>query len=147
MNVNSPTSERSLKAADKKIRALELRKAGNNYNQIAEVIGCSARMASNYVNKAIKETTEKTSELTQHVIEIELQRLDDMLLSLKDKIVLGQLGAIDKALKIMERRAKLLGLDKPAKIAPTNPEGDSQYEPEFSYKDRLATLLKRKTDT
>lgn len=34
------------------------------------------------------------------------------------------LAAIDRLLKIEERRAKLLGLDKPTKIAPTNPDGD-----------------------
>lgn len=101
-------------------------------------------MAANYVKQAIEKTTAENAELTQHVIDLELQRLDTMLLSLEDKIKEGSLGAIDKALKIMERRAKLLGLDKPSKIAPTNPEGDEQYEPEFSYKDRLESLLKRK---
>ncbi len=34
-----------------------------------------------------------------------------------------RLAAIDRLLKIQERRSKLLGLDKPTKIAPTNPDG------------------------
>lgn len=35
-----------------------------------------------------------------------------------------KLAAIDRLLKIQERRSRLLGLDKPTKVAPTNPEGD-----------------------
>lgn len=34
-----------------------------------------------------------------------------------------KLAAIDRLLKIQERRSKLLGLDKPTKIAPTDPDG------------------------
>lgn len=35
-----------------------------------------------------------------------------------------RLAAIDRLLKITESKRKLLGLDKPTKIAPTNPDGD-----------------------
>ena len=40
-----------------------------------------------------------------------------------------RLAAIDRLLKIQERRSKLLGLDKPTKIAPTNPDGDKPAIP------------------
>lgn len=33
------------------------------------------------------------------------------------------LAAVDRAIKLMERRSKLLGLDKPTKVANTNPDG------------------------
>jgi hypothetical protein len=36
------------------------------------------------------------------------------------------LQGIDRAVKIMERRARLLGLDKPVKVAATNPNGDKE---------------------
>ena len=39
----------------------------------------------------------------------------------------AKLAAIDRAIKLMERRARLLGLDAPTKMAPTNPEGDKPY--------------------
>lgn len=35
-----------------------------------------------------------------------------------------RLAAIDRLLKIQERRARLLGLDKPTKVAPTTPDGE-----------------------
>lgn len=40
----------------------------------------------------------------------------------------------------IDRRIKLLGLDAPTKIAPTNPEGDQPYDP-VSDKTRVALLL------
>jgi hypothetical protein len=36
---------------------------------------------------------------------------------------------INVLLSIIERRCKLLGLDAPQKVAPTNPEGDQPYNP------------------
>lgn len=36
------------------------------------------------------------------------------------------LAAIDRVLKVSERRARLLGLDTPTKVALTNPEGDKE---------------------
>lgn len=38
-----------------------------------------------------------------------------------------KLAAIDRAIKLMERRARLLGLDAPTKMAPTTPDGDKPY--------------------
>lgn len=37
-----------------------------------------------------------------------------------------KLASIDRLLKIQERRARLLGLDKPTKVAPTNPDGSKE---------------------
>ena len=39
----------------------------------------------------------------------------------------GSQTAVDRILRIMERRAKLLGLDAPTKIAPTDPSGEHEY--------------------
>ncbi|EKE79464.1 hypothetical protein [Idiomarina xiamenensis] len=48
-------------------------------------------------------------------------------------------------LSTVERRCKLLGLDAPTKVAPTNPEGDKPYqamsEPELDQ--RIAELLQK----
>lgn len=46
-------------------------------------------------------------------------------------------------LNIVERRCKLLGLDAPTKVAPTNPEGDKPYQSmsESEIDNRIAELL------
>jgi hypothetical protein len=48
---------------------------------------------------------------------------DLVMVALEDKA--PKLAAINTALRVLERRAKLLGLDKPTKIAATDPTGDS----------------------
>lgn len=66
----------------------------------------------------------------------ELRELDDMerevieagLTALEANDLAMQLQAFDRRLKVKERRAKLLGLDAPTKVAPTNPAGDEAYE-------------------
>jgi hypothetical protein len=51
---------------------------------------------------------------------MELERLDRLLLAVWGQAAKGNQGGIDRALKIMERRAKLLGLDAPTKVQQEN---------------------------
>ncbi|MFW6344772.1 MAG: hypothetical protein ACOC0M_00350, partial [Halomonas sp.] len=57
----------------------------------------------------------------------ELDRLDRLLLGLWPKATAGSVAHVDRAIKVMERRAKLTGLDAPTKIAPTDPDGETPY--------------------
>ena len=57
----------------------------------------------------------------------EADRLDRLQFNLWNRAVGGDVTAIQTVLKIMERRARLLGLDQPQKVAPTNPQGDAPY--------------------
>ena len=60
-------------------------------------------------------------------VRLEMARLDRMLFILEPKIVEGDIKAIDCALRIMERRAKYLGLDAPEKLALTGPTGQEVF--------------------
>ena len=55
------------------------------------------------------------SKPAKEVLKLELERLDAILLSIWKAISQGHLGAIDRAIKIMERRTRYLGLDAPVK--------------------------------
>jgi hypothetical protein len=59
---------------------------------------------------------------------LDLKRLDAMTLALWSQARQGNQGAVDRLLRIMERRAKLLGLDAPTKVAPTTPDGTREYQ-------------------
>jgi len=72
-------------------------------------------------------TLAECAELAEHLRELENQRLDELQASLWDKALAGVLPAADRILRIMERRAKLNGLDAPQKIAPTDPTGENPY--------------------
>lgn len=106
-------SPRRIEAAEKRARALELRKAGATYDQIARQVGFSERGAAyRAVQTALLEITQEPA---QEVRQLELERLDAMLLGLWPAARKGKEGAVDRVLRIMERRAKLLGLDAPVK--------------------------------
>jgi hypothetical protein len=101
---------RQVRAHERHLQALELRKAGVTYEVIAGQLGyANASGARKAVVSALKATLrEPAAELR----ELELARLDAMLLPLWRRVQAGDEKAIDRALRIMERRARLLGLDR-----------------------------------
>lgn len=110
---NSAAKARKLEAQGK---ALELRRMGFGFQEIANQIGCSLGAAHGYVKSAL---VDAMGQIEAHSVEIraeEISRLDGMLRGLWPDARKGNHGAVDRVLKIMERRAKLLGLDAPAKI-------------------------------
>jgi hypothetical protein len=111
----SKTSARRVTAHDRHREALELRKAGKSYPVIAETMGYSLAGAYKAVMSALKEVTREPAE---EVLELEVARLDAMIEKLWPEIRAGGKNMtwhIDRVLKIMERRAALLGLDAPVK--------------------------------
>lgn len=96
--------------------ALQLRKAGATYEEIGRALGMTRTGAYRAVKRALDELNEKIAEDAAEVLRLELERLDAMLLAVWPKAKQGHLGAIDRVLKIMERRSRLLGLDAPHKV-------------------------------
>jgi len=103
--------QRELDALDKKLEALEMRKAGKTYRAIADALGYkTAYGAQKAVMTALKKTLQDPSD---EVRKLEIERLESMLDVMwekRDKPIYA-----DRILRIMERRAKLLGLDAPTK--------------------------------
>lgn len=101
-------TDRRATAAEKRKQALDLRRAGWAFQDIADEVGYASKGAAhNAVKIAIKEITrESASEL----IELQLSRLDDLLAGLYENARNGDLFAVDRALKIEDQRARLLGL-------------------------------------
>lgn len=94
-------------------KALELRLTGMSYRAIAEALGVSDHSTiAQRVQIALKEIIREPAE---NVLKMELERLDKMLLGMWKKAAAGDLQALDRALKIQDRRARYLGLDAPTK--------------------------------
>ena len=88
-----------------------------SYTQIGKKLGCHRSTACRYVLSELENLADKCREEAVHVRDLELQRLDDLYLIAYRAIIDGyDLAGIDRCLRIMERRAKLLGLDLPAKV-------------------------------
>jgi len=119
----STNSADRVRARDREAKALELRKAGATYAMIAERVEMSESGTRQAVTRVLQRLIGAATESAEEVRRLELERLDAMLLTIAPQIRGGNLGAIDRALRIMERRAKMLGNDAPSKVAPTTPDG------------------------
>lgn len=109
MAVDKNKSDPRISVADRQRQALELRKAGLSYDLIARRLKYRSRSGA---HKAVQTALKKTlREPADELRQLELERLDAMLLGLWPQAQRGNQGAVDRVLKIMERRAKLLGLD------------------------------------
>ena len=111
------SSVRRIRTTEKTLKALELRKRGLNYTQIGKKLGCHRSTACRYVLSELENLAERCREEAVYVRDLELQRLDELYLLAYRAIIRGNdLAGIDRCLRIMERRAKLLGLDAAAKV-------------------------------
>ncbi len=111
------SSVRRIRTTEKTLRALELRKRGMNYTQIGEKLGCNRSTACRYVLSELENLADKCREEAVQVRNLELHRLDELYLIAYHAISDGNdLAGIDRCLRIMERRAKLLGIDAAAKV-------------------------------
>lgn len=114
MGNSSRRESRKIERAELQRQALELRKAGANYEQIANQLHLANKsVAWKLVKAGIKAIVEEPA---QDVLKLELDRLDVMLLGCWSKAKAGEEKAVDRVLRIMERRASYLGLDSPKAI-------------------------------
>jgi hypothetical protein len=101
--------QETLDNLDRTLEALRLRQAGFTYDEIAARVGYANRSSAfRAVSSALKRTLKEPCDAVRMV---ELTRLDQMIKALWPAAEKGNLGSIDRVIKIMERRAKLLGLD------------------------------------
>jgi len=137
VNAQNDRRDRRMEEAQRRRRALELRVAGATYEEIAEALGYSSRSAAwKAVWRAYRQGLRDPAE---HLRELESERLDRLQKAWWGKALSGDVGAFRYLLRLMERRAKLLGLDAPTKIAPTDPSGEQEYA-ELSDVERLERI-------
>ena len=114
--------DRRIQAHERQLKALELRLAGVTYQQIADELGYSGRQgAFKAVESALKLTLREPAEALR---KIPAERLDRANLAIWRAVSAGDTHAIDTMLRIEARRARLLGLDAPAKVEQSMPEGE-----------------------
>lgn len=92
--------------------ALELRRRGKSYHEIAAVLGCNESSARRRIAKRMEALREETHEHAEEIRQMEVLRLDAMTDGIWDRAVKGDEKAIREVVRIMERKARMLGLDK-----------------------------------
>jgi hypothetical protein len=104
---------RILDAREREAEVLKLRRDGLTYDVIARRLGYSSPSGAHQAfQRAMARITQEPAE---EVRRLELERLDYLWECLAPAIAKGRGYAIEKALMIQDRRARLLGLDAPTK--------------------------------
>jgi hypothetical protein len=106
---------------EKELMALELRKLGMTFDQIAAKVGWANRsVARNAVNRALDKVVQEKRTEAEELLKLELYRLDSYLLRLEDSMSTASnvqeiTSLTDAMLKIQDKRSKLMGLYAPVK--------------------------------
>jgi transposase len=95
--------------------AIRYRLAGATYADIANRLGVSEVGAYKIVKRVLEREAKTTAEESHEIRSVEVKRLDALLVIAWKKAAQGDLGAVDRILRIMERRSRFLGLDAPEK--------------------------------
>lgn len=113
---NAEPTTRDVNAAVRAVQALKMRAQGMSYDEIA--VQCSFKGGRGAAHKAVQRELQRV--VVTNVDELrreELHRLElmhqEIWLMFTDRKNKGRLFAADRLLAIMERRAKLMGLDVP----------------------------------
>lgn len=108
--------------AEKKVKGLQMRKNGASYEVIASTLGWnSPQAAHDAISRALMEMVREPAE---EVIRLELRRLDELFIKPFEAAARqGDLQSLAGVMNIMNRRAKLLGLDAPEKKELTGADG------------------------
>lgn len=102
-------------AAARTVRALELRIAGYSFRAIGAELQVSHTQARKDVEAALAELDLLKAETAETLRAVELERLDHAVRGIWIAVGKGSPMAIDRLLKISERRAKLCDLDAPTR--------------------------------
>lgn len=100
--------------------ALELRILGRSFEEIGRLLKMSRQGAHDAVKRSLEQYREGRRELGELQLDLELATVDKIAEGMMPEVEKGDARAALAMLKAMDRRAKLLGLDKPAQVDVTS---------------------------
>ena len=116
----SSTTKWTIAAMEKRVQAVELRRLGLGYRQIAEKMALSSPgNAYRMVAAELKDLRAECKESAEQLRAVEAERLDMMWRALMPRIASGDAKAVSAGVQIMKRRADMFGLDSPQQVEHT----------------------------
>jgi DNA-binding NarL/FixJ family response regulator len=104
-------------------QVLNLRRSGFSIRAIATQLNISVGQAHTDIKEALEALQQQTIEIGASYRELELERIDRMLVALDAQVKKGDTQAVNTSAKLIDMRAKLLGLYAPAKQEITGANG------------------------
>ena len=113
--VDEPTPEEKVAEREaKELKVLDLRRAGFTFQRIAEEVGYATPSGAQRALERIM--TRNVPQAPEEFRWQELDRLDRMQVALWPRAMKGDDKAINTIVRLMERRARLVGIDAPQRI-------------------------------
>jgi hypothetical protein len=114
--LDNKTSPERLTGAQRRQRVVERRCQGATLQAIGGELCISRQRVHVILTEEIAQFRAGTQADLADLVELESQRLDALQAGLWDKALAGDVKAARTVVKIMERRARLLGLDAPTRV-------------------------------
>jgi predicted DNA-binding protein YlxM (UPF0122 family) len=97
------------------MEAVELKLQGHTHREIADSLRVSPTTVAQLIKEGLAELRDLSREATEDLILMQNARLEHLYKQLQERIAEGSTRAIETAIKVLERQAKLHGLDAPEK--------------------------------
>ncbi len=123
MPTNTANAARAARGLEHQRQALELRRMGLGYEAIGAQLGIGKSQAHRLVQRGLAEARALINTSADELRSEQISRLDAMLTGLWPRARKGEVVAVDRVLKLMERRDKLLGIEAPVRIEATGKDG------------------------
>lgn len=138
MTKKTDAAERELRR--KKVAANLL--AGLTYRQMAEALGVGLATVAADVRLILDRWRKEQVAEIDDWLQVQLRRLDTMLNAIWDKVLSGDLKAAETALHIIERQAKLLGMERQqVAIVDWRQEAErAGIDPDAAYRQAVAAI-------
>jgi hypothetical protein len=117
------TTKKQLEIEQRRKTVAENILSGLNYRDIGGALDVSIGTISSDFAVIIGRLQREQTTAAEEIITLEIRRLDRALNAIFAKVVEGDAGAIDLMLKIMNQRAKYLGLYAPERKELSGPQG------------------------
>lgn len=116
---NGKNAHDKIMKRQREVQAIQLRRAGATFDQIAEQIGTTATNAYRIVQRYLDRVSNQFMPVARDVLTMELERCDELLVRHNAELSVLQEGDTEGLqritngiLKILDRRARYLGLNK-----------------------------------
>ncbi len=107
----SKTAAQRIASAEKREKALQLRKMGFSYEKIGEQIGCSKQHVHRVITEELGKLRESNYASAEDLRTLQAERIAYAINQVMIAINTGDITAVDKLCRLLDREARLFGLD------------------------------------
>jgi predicted ArsR family transcriptional regulator len=117
------------KAAEYKIKSMEMRKLGMTFSEIGNKLGISRQAAHKHVQKTMAEYNQGAKEQAKEYRTLNLMRLESILAKTYMNALNGATQSVREARMLIKDISTLVGADMPTKTAHTTADGEKDVLP------------------